>query len=102
MGPYNIYNATVVWKDCADMRPWIIIGDCVGEEWECFPITGQSYGSCNFELSPSHEGFAQTGLSKLCYIHYTSVVMVPQASFKKYRGTLDGSLLDAFISEAGL
>lgn len=101
MNRWDIYNATLNWKNCPDMRPWLIVGQKIGSNWECLPITGVCYGNNHFQIDSVHPLFGLTGLSKTCFIVYTSIVMVPESSFDRYRGKLANELLDAFKSEAG-
>lgn len=102
MRPYEIYNATFMWRNCADMRPWLIIGPDMDGLIDCFPISGENYyGSC-YELNIGHPDFAATGLTKSCYVHYVSNVQVPKTAFAKRRGELKGDMLASFIEASGL
>lgn len=102
MGPNDIYNVKFRWGNCEDMRPWIIIGGPIGDSWECFPISGNCYGGVDcFHLDARHADFAAAGLTKSCFIHFGSIIMIPATCFGRHRGTLGGSLLAHFIQDSG-
>ena len=103
MDLYNIYNAGFEWKNCEDVRPWIIIGPRIGECMDCFPISGHCYDGFDcFELDPNDPNFAATGLTKRCFVHYTSIVQLPIGNFHAKRGALENQMLHDFINESGL
>ena len=102
MKPYDIFSVDRVWKNCSDQRPYIIV-DCRGVDiFGCFPISGSCYNNNCFFIDATHMDFAATGLTKSCYIHYTSIYEVRRSEFRRYRGALTNQLLAEFIAAAGL
>jgi hypothetical protein len=103
MQPFDIVYAGFDWKDCKDIRPWLIIEKTPDGSFNCFPISGQDYrGRGAFELDHNDPDFAQTGLTKSCYIHDESFFSLPPTSFKSRKGALTGQLLTRFLAHAGL
>ena len=102
MRPFEIYNATVAWRNCADMRPWLIVDCRPGDIFGCFPFSGQCYDGNCFEVPASHVNFAATGLTKSCFILDSHIIEIPISAFSRRRGELAGALLSDFRKYAGI
>lgn len=102
MVQFDIYQVKHLWNTSEDIRPWLVVGGPYGNVWDCFPISSHCYGghSC-FEIDPKGSGFKATGLTRACFIHFQSMVEIPEASFLKRKGALTGELLARFREEAG-
>lgn len=99
---FDIYNATLRWRGCADTRPWIIVGPRVGADWDCSRSRGQYSAGNTFTVEMGHPDFPATGLSKTCHIHYGSIIQVPESCFDRRRGCLGGELLAEFRKASGI
>ena len=96
MRRFEIHNATHTWRQCADLRPWLVVDVLTSGAALCFPISGQKFGSQNFELNVAHPDFPRTGLTKSCFVAYGALFEIRAATFARRRGELAGSLLDEF------
>jgi hypothetical protein len=102
MQPYEIFNATYNWKNCTDMRPWLIVELRANGIIGCFPISGECYDGNCFWIDPTHPDFSATGLAKGSCVHDQYIVELSVNQFQSRRGELVGKLLDEFPDYAGL
>ena len=102
MQPYEIFNAAFMWRNCNDMRPWLIVQLRPNGLLGCLPISSECYqGSC-FPLPKSHPDFPATGLTKSCYITDDHIYDLSVEAFRNRRGELRGELLKEFREFSGL
>ena len=102
MQPFDIAYATFTWKNCDDMRPWLVVECTPDGSCNCFPISGQDYGGDAFKVDQGDPDFPATGLTKTCYIHDQRFYAVSITAFGKCKGVLTGQLLTRFLAHAGL
>lgn len=101
MEAYDIYDATHVFNDCEDRRPWLLI-EYRYPNWMCFPFASQDYRDEGFEVSMDHPNFTDTGLRKDCHILDARFFELTLEEFDRRRGMLTGALLQEFRTHAGI
>jgi hypothetical protein len=101
MGPFEIFNAVRTWKNCPDMRPWLIVDVRANGVFGCFPISGECYEGGCFVIGSNHPDFPATGLTKTSYVDDQKIVELGIGEFKKRRGQLVNELLREFRAFAG-
>ncbi len=102
MNPFDIYNATVPWNGCSDMRPWLIVDIRPNNLFGCFPIATHDYSNSGFFVDECHRFFPNTGLNHSCHIIYERIIDVHISMFSKQRGALIEDLLRDFRRDAGV
>ena len=101
MRAFDVYNATIEWGGCIDMRPWIIVEMRSNGFVGCVPVSSECYDGGCFEISASHPDFQATGLAKSCYVHDFHVFNGSIGIFRKHRGELTNDLLVEFREATG-
>jgi len=87
MQPFQVHNAQHQWNNCPDIRPWVLVEVMPDGSAYAFPVSSHCYGGYHcFELNPAHPEFGATGLTKLCHVHYQSLIVLPNAAFRRLRG----------------
>jgi len=102
MRPFEIHYARFEWKGCLDERPWLLVQRFGASFWDCFPISGRLYSDYSFEIRADDPEFADTGLTKSCFLFYEHLYQVPDASIRRHKGRLTGDLLHRFRAVSGV
>lgn len=103
--PFEIVWAKLLWRDCPDERPWLLIDVRKGgETYGAFPISGKLYqsgGACMI-VPADHADFPDTGLTERSHIYYDSTIEVGDDEIRRASGRLTGELLENLKLTAGL
>lgn len=105
MRKYDIVQASMSWKGCIDLRPWLLLDDVDAsvDKVGALPISTKCYsGSFCFDIDSARDEFATTGLAKSCFVHYESIIEVKVADIRVRKGALVGELLVEFQRRSGL
>lgn len=97
----------MVWRNCQDARPWLVVQIRPNNIFGCFPISSQCYDQHCFLVDTVHADFSSIGLTRACYIIYTTIYDLRLDQFTldgklQLKGELQGELLKEFRSCGGV
>ncbi len=99
---HEIYLARFAWKNCEDIRPWVVVQVFANGDLGCIPVSSHCYHGQCYQISAEHPDFKATGLTKTCHVHYDSIIMLQPSNVVRHKGTIRGQMLIEFLDAAGL